>query len=864
MKVAVVGVGVAGLTAAHTLASAGIQVTLYEKEDYVGGHARTIHDVGIGLDTGFMVFNRVTYPNMIDFFEQAGVEMEESDMSFSVSLNGGKGCEWGSTSLGGLFAQKRNMINPFFFQMIREIVRFKDDVLSYLEKIESGDESIRQDETLGEFLASHKYSNKFRECYLVPVCGSIWSCSSDVVLGFSAASILTFCKNHHLLQLFQRPQWLTVKGRSETYVAKMVAGLEAAGADIRTSCEVKRISSIAGGVEIEDARGGVEVFDRCLVGSHAPDALQMLGEGATHEERTILGAFQYSPSTIYLHRDDKWMPRNQAAWSAWNFLGDSSGQVCVSYWLNILQNLGNTGKPYLVTLNPTEEPRHIVNVWRTSHPIPSPGAAKAAKAFGSIQGKRGIWFCGAYQGYGFHEDGLKSGLEAAFDLLGTQFKPLPLVKQMVPTYLESATRLVVTSFLRKFIRTGHVQLFEAGGTVFNFFGEEKGCTLKTSLRVSDPAFYWKIATRQDLGLADAYIDGDFSFVDPKEGLLNFLLIIIANRDIDRLFSSKSSVNPWWSPVLLTSVLGSATSYFRHMMRNNSLTNTRRNISQHYDLSNDMFSLFLDETMTYSCAIFKGPDEPLVDAQMRKINHLIDKARVESTHEVLEIGCGWGALAIQLVRRSGCRYTGITLSQEQLDYAQALVKEARLEDKITFQLVDYRNVQGFHKFNRIISCEMLEAVGHEYYAEWFRRCDTLLAKDGLVVVQVISIPEERYDGYRQSSDFIKEYIFPGGCLPSFAALTTAMSSGSSFCVEHMENIGIHYCETLLRWQEQFTRNRNKIMKLGFGEKFIRTWDYYFFYCAAGFKSCTLGVLQIVFSRPGNEAFLGCPYVSFPTA
>ncbi|KAG0586795.1 hypothetical protein KC19_2G117900 [Ceratodon purpureus] len=855
MKVAVVGIGVAGLTAARTLASAGAQVTLYEKEDYIGGHARTVHHGGIGLDTGFMVFNRVTYPNMIDYFEQAGVEMEETDMSFSVSLDGGRGCEWGSRSLGGLFAQKRNMINPYFYQMIREIVRFKEDVLSYLGKLEAGDESIRKDETLGEFFVSHKYSNKFRDCYLVPVCGSIWSCSTDVVLGFSAALVLTLCKNHHLLQLFGRPQWLTVTGRSETYVAKMIADLEAAGATIRTSCGVTRISSTSQDVQVEDVHGQVEVFDRCVVGSHAPDALQMLGEGATYEERTILGAFQYSPSTIYLHRDDKLMPRNQAAWCAWNFLGNPNGQVCVTYWLNILQNLGDTGKPYLVTLNPPEAPRDIVNVWRNSHPIPSPGAAKAAKEFGSIQGKRGVWFCGAYQGYGFHEDGLKAGLEAAFDLLGTQFNALPLVKQMEPTYLEHAARLVVTNYFRKFIRTGHVQLFEAGGTVFNFFGEENDSNLRTSIRVHDPAFYWKIATRQDQGLADAYVDGDFTLVDPKKGLLNLFLIEIANRDIDHLSSKQTVAKAWWSPVLLTSAWGSAASYFRQVMRSSSLTNTRRDISQHSDLNNELFSLFLDDTMTYSCAIFEGPEEPLIDAQMRKINHLIDKARVESTHEVLEFDSGCGALAIQLVRRTGCRYTGITLSQEQLEYAQNAVKVARLEDKITFQLVDYRNVQGDHKFNRIISCEMLEEVGHEYYAEWFKRCDNLLAKDGLVVVQVISIPEERLEAYQQSSEFIEEYIFPGGWLPSFADLTAAMGVGSSFCVEHVENIGIHYCETLLRWQEQFQRNRNEIVKLGFSEKFIRMWDYYFFYCAAGFKTCTLGVLQIVFSRPENEAVVG---------
>jgi cyclopropane-fatty-acyl-phospholipid synthase len=256
------------------------------------------------------------------------------------------------------------------------------------------------------------------------------------------------------------------------------------------------------------------------------------------------------------------------------------------------QNLKIKGLPYLVTLNPSQEPKHIVDKWYTSHPVPSPAAAAAAKQFDRIQGKRGIWFCGAYQGYGFHEDGFKAGLEAANGLLGAEFMPLPLVPQMLPTYLESISRLVVIRFLSKFVCTGEIQLLESGGTVFNCIGDEKGCALRCKLRILRPAFYWKIATRQDLGLADAYVDGDFTCVDEQDGLLNFLQIMIANRDINRLSAGHSFQNRrgWTRPLLLTSAMDSAISYLRHLLRSNTLTNSRRNISQHYDLVQIFFSL----------------------------------------------------------------------------------------------------------------------------------------------------------------------------------------------------------------------------------------------------------------------------------
>ncbi|KAJ7518418.1 hypothetical protein O6H91_21G068400 [Diphasiastrum complanatum] len=853
MRIAVVGAGVSGLIAARVLARAGMKVVVYEQEDYVGGHARTIQIDGIPIDVGFMVFNQVTYPNMVSFFEEIGVDMESSDMSFSVSLNEGKGCEWGSDSLAGLFSQKRNLFNPYFIQMIREIFRFQHDVLCYLEQLERQDDSIDWNETLGQFLTTHGYSQKFRNCYLVPVCGSIWSCSTEQVLNFSARTILTFFRNHHLLQVLGRPQWMVVKGRSETYVNKVVEELESNGCKIRTSCKVHQISTSDKGVLVTDSHGGDALYDKCIIGAHAPDALAMLGD-ASYEERAILGAVQYSYSDIYVHRDKSFMPKNVSAWSSWNFLGDTGGRVSLTYWINKLQNLGDTGLPILVTLNPLKLPNGKITKWCTSHPVPSPSAVSAMSKIGTIQGKRGVWFCGAYRGYGFHEDGLKAGLTVAKGILGEQFSMLENVRPFVLTWSEIAGRLAAVTFLRSFIRRGQLKIIEDGGTVLDFVGKDAGLRMRCTLKIHRASFYWKVATRADLGLADAYVDGDFSCADATNGLLMLFMILIVNRDFKDT-SSKSSFRGWWTPALPTAIVSSSVSYLTHILQNNSLTNARRNISRHYDLSNDLFSLFLDETMTYSCAIFEGPKEDLKDAQLRKLHRLIDKARVQSYHEVLEIGCGWGSLAIELVQRTGCKYTGITLSEEQLKWSERRVKEAGLQERITLKLCDYRKVHGCHQYDRIISCEMIEAVGHEYYMEFFRTCDKLLAKDGLLVVQVITIPEARYDEYRRSSDFIKEYIFPGGCTPSLSTLTAAMSRASSLCVEHLENIGIHYYQTLIHWQNNFRAKHSELYRLGFDTKFLRTWDYYFAYCAAGFKTCTLSNLQIVFSRPGNITNFG---------
>ncbi|CAI9776925.1 unnamed protein product [Fraxinus pennsylvanica] len=856
-KVAVVGAGISGLVSAYVLSKAGIQVVLFEKEDYLGGHAKTVNVDGTNLDLGFMVFNRVTYPNMMEFFESLGVDMELSDMSFAVSLDKGRGCEWGSRNgLSGLFVQKKNMLNLYFWQMIREIIKFKDDTISYLEDLDRNPD-IDRNETLGQFIRSRGYSELFQKAYLVPICASIWSCSSEGVLSFSAYSILSFCRNHYLLQLFGRPQWLTVRWRSQNYVNTVRKELESRGCQIRTNCEVCSVSTNDEGCVISCTDGSQERCDECIMAAHAPDALKLLGKHATHDELRILGAFQYAYSDIFLHRDKNLMPQNPAAWSAWNFLGTIDNKVCVTYWLNILQNISETGLPFLVTLNPPHTPEHTLLKWSTGHPIPSVAASKASHELNLIQGKRRIWFSGAYQGYGFHEDGLKAGILAAHCILRKNCTIQNNPKHMVPSWLETGARLLVTRFLQSFISTGCLILLEEGGTIFTFEGTRKSF-LKVSLRIHNPQFYWKIATEADLGLADAYINGEFSFVDKNEGLINLFRIFIANRDLNTSASMSNNKRGWWTPLLFTAGIASAKYFFHHVSRQNTVTQARRNISRHYDLSNELFSLFLDETMTYSCAIFKTQNEDLKVAQTRKISLLIEKARVSKNHHILEIGCGWGSLAIEVVKRTGCRYTGITLSEQQLKYAELKVKEAGLQDCISFHLCDYRQLPNMDKYDRIISCEMLEAVGHEFMEDFFRCCESVLAEDGLLVLQFISIPDERYDEYRRSSDFIKEYIFPGGCLPSLSRVTSAMAAASRLCVQHLEDIGIHYYQTLRCWRENFLKKQSQILSLGFNEKFVRTWEYYFDYSAAGFKSCTLGNYQIVFSRPGNIAAFGDPY------
>jgi cyclopropane-fatty-acyl-phospholipid synthase len=324
----------------------------------------------------------------------------------------------------------------------------------------------------------------------------------------------------------------------------------------------------------------------------------------------------------------------------------------------------------------------------------------------------------------------------------------------------------------------------------------------------------------------------------SDDLFTFFELLIMNRDYNATKGIKMT------SVWKTFVPSWVTSYFTGSRRNDPIE-AKKNIHMHYDLGNEFFSSFLDpETMMYSCGIWTNSTKTLGEAQFAKLDSLISKSGVGSGDFVLDLGCGWGGLTMRLVQR-GCKVHSITLSEEQFKHVSDLAKRHNCGELLTVELVDYRLLQVETKFNAIISCEMIEAIGHDEYPNFFRHCERLLQPGGRLVVQTSSLPDHRYENHRRSFIWMQKHMFPGALLPSFSALTNAMAQHSTFTVESMENIGTQYTRTLMEWRNNYWGHINHVRALGFDEVFIRKWDYYFVYCAAGFKTKTLGVLQIVF-------------------
>lgn len=424
VRVAVVGSGIAGLAAAHALRNS-THVTLFEAGWHFGGHANTV-DVTLpgvdgervthGVDTGFLVYNERTYPNLIALFEELGVQVAPSDMSFSVQVPGAGGAqslEWCGSDLNTVFAQRRNLVSPRFLGMLKDLLRF--NALCTRLARENRDADLLQ--PLGEFLDRHRFGEAFRDWYFLPMLGCIWSCPTDQMLRFPVATMIRFCHNHGLLQVTRRPQWYTVEGGSRNYVRKIVAGL----ADTRLNTPVQRIERDAQGVKVFTG-AGVEHFDHVVLATHSDQALALLGQPTT-EEQAVLGAIRYQSNRAVLHTDTTAMPANPKAWAAWNYEraaddGRESARVCLHYWLNRLQPLP-FAQPVIVSLNPVRaiNPSKILAEFEYAHPVFDLRAVQAQARVAALQGRQRTWFCGAWAGYGFHEDGLKSGLAAARALL---------------------------------------------------------------------------------------------------------------------------------------------------------------------------------------------------------------------------------------------------------------------------------------------------------------------------------------------------------------------------------------------------------------------------------------------------------------
>jgi uncharacterized protein len=414
LRIAVIGSGISGMSAAWLL-SERHHVTVYEKDERLGGHTNTVNVPGpggeIAVDTGFIVYNEPAYPNLTALFRHLGVATKASDMSFAVSLDGGR-FEYSGTDLNGLFAQRRNLVSPRFWSMLMDLRRFYRDA--------TGDLPSLGMISLGAYLDRHKFGAAFRDDHLLPMAAAIWSAPSRTLLDYPAASFIRFCDNHGLLKISGRPIWRTVEGGAKTYIASLTAR----SADrIRVGCGATAVARLAAGVRVRDARGGVEDFDHVVFACHGDQALALLDDPDEHETAG-LQAFRYSRNRALLHRDPGLMPQRKRVWASWNYLGARAAsaetrELCVTYWMNRLQGI-QEDQPLFVTLNPIAEPRGgtLIAEEIYEHPIFDADALAAQQAIWGRQGTRNTWFCGAHFGSGFHEDGLQSGLAVAERLGG--------------------------------------------------------------------------------------------------------------------------------------------------------------------------------------------------------------------------------------------------------------------------------------------------------------------------------------------------------------------------------------------------------------------------------------------------------------
>lgn len=379
------------------------------------------------------------------------------------------------------------------------------------------------------------------------------------------------------------------------------------------------------------------------------------------------------------------------------------------------------------------------------------------------------------------------------------------------------------------LRVGALRLVLPDGR-HRTFGDP-GSELRATLEVAEWRFFRRLITGGSVGVGEAYMEHDFD----SDDLVSLIRIMIANRSALR-------------KITIGTLLNIAGDKIIHAARANRLGQSERNIQAHYDLSNEFYSLWLDETMTYSAGYFTEPGLSLADAQRAKYRALADKVRLREGEHVLEIGCGWGGFASIAAGEYGARVTGITLSTEQAEYARQRMRDEGLDHLVDIRLVDYREVEG--QFDKIVSIEMLEAVGHRYLDDYFEQVDRLLAPDGLASIQVITIPEQRYDAYLRRPDFIQRYIFPGGHLPSLEAMTSSMGDNTDLYVDDVENIGIHYAETLRQWRERFLANVDEVRALGFDDRFVRMWAFYLAYCEGAFLARYINDLHLTLTRPMN--------------
>ena len=412
------------------------------------------------------------------------------------------------------------------------------------------------------------------------------------------------------------------------------------------------------------------------------------------------------------------------------------------------------------------------------------------------------------------------------DLSVSRIRLLPQARSLLGGNL---ARKLMLGVLEK-ISTGSLTLRD-GDETFHFGKRGAANEPQAEIVVHNREAYRKVLTGGTIASGEAYIEGDWSSPNPTE--------------VTRLFSANMAA--------LDTLQAKQHWYVRaglavaHAMNRNTHEGSRRNISAHYDLGNDFFRLFLDPTMMYSSAIFEDPADSLETAAVAKLDEICRQLELSPDDHLLEIGTGWGGMAIHAASRYGCRVTTTTISREQYEHARAEVERRGLSDRITVLCEDYRQLTG--EYDKLVSIEMIEAVGHDFYRSYFQCCSKLLKADGRMVIQAITIPDQRYDRARRSVDYIKRYIFPGGCLPSLAVITRHIAEDTDMQLVHLRDITRDYARTLAHWRERFLANLDSVRKQGFDERFIRMWEFYLCYCEGGFRERIIGTTQLAFAKPG---------------
>lgn len=384
------------------------------------------------------------------------------------------------------------------------------------------------------------------------------------------------------------------------------------------------------------------------------------------------------------------------------------------------------------------------------------------------------------------------------------------------------------------LRAGEVTLHDATGAAT--YGNAPSCDdeqLQATVAVHRSRFFRRAILGGTLSVAEAYFRGDWDCAD----LTSLFRIFLRNRNsVERMDAGLTTTIRWGHR-------------FYHWLRRNTRAGSIRNIAAHYDLGNDFYELWLDETLAYSSGVFATPGSTLREASLEKFDRICRRLELSPADHVLEIGTGWGGFALHAAGNYGCRVTSTTISREQLVAAQGRVTAAGLDEQVTLLQQDYRDLRG--EFDKLVSIEMIEAVGHRYLGEYFGRCGSLLRDDGRLMLQAIVMPERRHAGYLKSVDFVQRYVFPGGCLPSLAAMLEAAGKHSELLLTHVEDFSAHYAETLRRWRDNFVARLDDVRALGYTEQFIRLWNYYLCYCEAAFAERAVGLLQVQFDKPGRR-------------